>query len=101
MVGYRVHLFELSHVDVTESTCLAFGLRNLSSSCVDATKGSFCVSILLFLGFSFRLHLCLDPRRLLPNRVHHLLRLIAQGGLGTKIKVEGRGAQFRIARAGP
>ena len=78
MIGNRIHLLELGHMNVAETTGLSFGLCNLSARSVDAIEHLVGLFILLVLGVSFGFHLSLDPRRLSADLIHQLLCFLAE-----------------------
>lgn len=88
MIGNRVHLLELRHVDIAEPSGPAFRCRNLSTSSAVQFVG---LTILAFLLLPLCEHFCLDPSSVFSNIAHELSCLITEMGVRRKLKFEGWG----------
>lgn len=87
MVRDRIHLLELSHVDITEATSFGSGSCDLSTSGIlkHGIRFRSLLRLLLFLGA----HSLFDPRSIVTNTLHQLATLFRHIGFVIKLELEG------------
>lgn len=86
MVCDRVHLLELSHVNITEAT--SFGSWSRDSSACSSLE-ALILFLLLCLSFFLGAHLFLDSGSIVPYAFHQLLALLRHVGLVVELELIG------------
>jgi hypothetical protein len=90
MVCNRVHLLELSHMNVTETSGFASWSGDFSACCVDSPEEPFSLFIFAILLLFLCKHLCLYSSSFVPHVLHQFLGFITEVRLGCELEVERR-----------
>jgi hypothetical protein len=88
MICNRVHLLELCHVNITESTSLRLRLSNFPSSRVDSTEQSLGLHVFARLRVFLSQYAQLDSFGVFAYVVHQIPSIFTQVGLGSEFEIK-------------